>query len=168
VLRFSIGFGRVLWRRTFGADRTEFVLSMLPLGGYVRMLDEREADVDPADLPRAFNRRPLLQRTAIVAAGPIANLLLAVVLYYLRAVVRPRGAGADREYAHRGQPDGRPPACAPAIRIVAVAEGAEADDDSWRDVRSLDDVLDAIGGSMMDREPLHLRVTRPGETADAR
>src|SRR5690348_7549139 len=81
VLRFSIGFGRVLWSRRLGKDGTEFVLSMLPLGGYVRMLDERELAVDAADLPRAFNRRPLWQRAAIVAAGPIANLLLAVALY---------------------------------------------------------------------------------------
>ncbi|WP_295644799.1 RIP metalloprotease RseP [uncultured Methylibium sp.] len=79
VLRFSVGFGRVIWRRQRG--ETEFVISALPLGGYVKMLDEREDDVDPADRDRAFNRRPLWQRSAIVAAGPAANLLLAVLLY---------------------------------------------------------------------------------------
>ena len=59
VLRFSVGFGRVVWRRQASADSTEFVVSMLPLGGYVRMLDEREGAVAPADLGRAFNRKPL-------------------------------------------------------------------------------------------------------------
>ena len=81
VLRFSIGFGRVLWRRQATPDSTEFVVSMLPLGGYVRMLDEREGPVPADQLHAAFNRKRLWQRTAIVAAGPIANLLLAVLLY---------------------------------------------------------------------------------------
>src|SRR5690349_2310644 len=81
VLRFSIGFGRVLWRRQATPDSTEFVISMLPLGGYVRMLDEREGPVPADQLHAAFNRKRLWQRTAIVAAGPVANLLLAVLLY---------------------------------------------------------------------------------------
>ncbi len=79
VLRFSVGFGRVIWRRQRGD--TEFVLSALPLGGYVKMLDEREGEVPPEERGRAFNNRPLWQRSAIVAAGPAANLLLAVLLY---------------------------------------------------------------------------------------
>jgi regulator of sigma E protease len=81
VLRFSIGFGKVLMTRRLGPDQTEFVLSALPLGGYVRMLDEREDSVAPTELHRAFNRKPLWQRTAVVAAGPLANLSLAVLLY---------------------------------------------------------------------------------------
>ncbi len=80
VLRFSIGFGRVLWRRQATPTSTEFVVCALPLGGYVRMLDEREGTVDPGELNRTFNRKPLWQRTAVVAAGPAANLLLAIVL----------------------------------------------------------------------------------------
>ena len=79
VLRFSLGFGRVLWSHQRG--ETEFVLSALPLGGYVKMLDEREGQVDAADLDRAFNRKPLSQRAFVVAAGPLANLVLAVLLY---------------------------------------------------------------------------------------
>jgi regulator of sigma E protease len=79
VLRFSVGFGRVLWSKTRGD--TEFVISALPLGGYVKMLDEREGRVDAADLHRAFNRKSLRQRAFIVAAGPLANLVLAVALY---------------------------------------------------------------------------------------
>jgi regulator of sigma E protease len=83
VLRFSIGFGRPLWRWQKSPNGTEFVVSMLPLGGYVKMLDEREAPVDPAERHLAFNTQPLRSRVAIVAAGPAANLLLAVALYAL-------------------------------------------------------------------------------------
>jgi len=81
VLRFSIGIGKPLLRWKGRNAETEFVIAALPLGGYVRMLDEREADVPQAELHRAFNRQPLRKRAAIVAAGPAANLLLAVVLY---------------------------------------------------------------------------------------
>ena len=71
VLRFSVGFGRPLVRRIHGADRTEWVIGAIPLGGYVKMLDEREDDVAPEDLPRAFNRQSVWKRIAIVAAGSI-------------------------------------------------------------------------------------------------
>ena len=81
VLRFSVGFGRPLLRWQRKPDATEFVIASLPLGGYVRMLDEREGVVAPHERERAFNRQPLWKRTAIVAAGPLANLLLAVLLY---------------------------------------------------------------------------------------
>ena len=83
VLQFSIGFGRALYKRSFGRDGTEFILAAFPLGGYVRMLDEREAPVAEEDLPRAFNRQPVWRRMAIVVAGPLANLLLAVALYWV-------------------------------------------------------------------------------------
>jgi regulator of sigma E protease len=81
VLRFSVGFGKVLYTKHFGNGETEWTISAIPLGGYVKMLDEHEGDVAEHDLPRAFNRKPVLQRMAIVVAGPIANLLLAVALY---------------------------------------------------------------------------------------
>jgi regulator of sigma E protease len=81
VLRFSVGFGKPLLRWQRQGSPTEFVLCWLPLGGYVRMLDEREAPVDPAERHLAFNTQPLRSRAAIVAAGPLANLLLAVALY---------------------------------------------------------------------------------------
>ena len=84
VLRFSVGFGRPLIKRVIGRDRTEWVLAAIPFGGYVAMLDEREVrdePIDVADLPRAFNRQSVAKRIAIVAAGPLANLLLAVLLY---------------------------------------------------------------------------------------
>lgn len=82
VLRFSVGFGRVLASVRAGADKTEWSISAFPLGGYVKMLDEREGEVAPAEQHRAFNRQPVGKRFAIVAAGPLANLLLAVVLYW--------------------------------------------------------------------------------------
>jgi regulator of sigma E protease len=82
VLRFSVGFGKPLWARPLGADRTEWVIAAFPLGGYVKMLDEREGPVAPEDLPRAFNRQSVWRRLAIVAAGPLANFLLAIVLYW--------------------------------------------------------------------------------------
>ena len=81
VLRFSVGFGRTLVRWTPKGSSTEFVIAAFPLGGYVKMLDEREAPVAPQDRHLAFNTQPLRSRAAIVAAGPAANLLLAVFLY---------------------------------------------------------------------------------------
>lgn len=82
VLRFSIGFGKVIWKYQKDSGSTEYVLSAIPLGGYVKMVDEREGDVSAEDLPYAFTQKPLWARTAIVAAGPVFNLLLAVVLYW--------------------------------------------------------------------------------------
>lgn len=81
VLRFSVGFGKPLWTRV-GRDGTEYVIAALPLGGYVKMLDERETDVPVDQLDQAFNRKPLSQRIAIVAAGPAFNLLLCLLLLW--------------------------------------------------------------------------------------
>jgi len=83
VLRFSVGFGRPLYSKRLGTDQTEWVISAFPLGGYVKMLDEQEGKVAPEDLSRAFNRKPVANRFAIVAAGPVANFLLAMLLYWV-------------------------------------------------------------------------------------
>ena len=89
VLKFSIGFGKPLWRKKICRDQTEFILAAIPLGGYVKMLDERESDqaivavLPEEDLARAFNRQSVQKRIAIVLAGPLANLLLAIALYFL-------------------------------------------------------------------------------------
>lgn len=83
VLRFSVGFGPPLWVRRFGRDRTEFVLAAIPLGGYVKMLDENDTKVAKKDLPRAFNRQSLPKRAAIVLAGPMFNFLFAILAYWL-------------------------------------------------------------------------------------
>jgi len=87
VLRFSVGFGKPLWKRTAGADRTEYVVAAIPLGGYVKMLDEREGQVDWQERHRAFNRQKVGARIAIVAAGPLFNFLLAIAAYWLMFMI---------------------------------------------------------------------------------
>jgi len=108
VLRFSIGFGKMIYSKRFASAGTEWVISAIPLGGYVKMLDEREETVAPDELAYAFNRKPVLQRMAIVAAGPLANLLLAIVLYWglfvyglpgLKPVLGEVPAGSPAAYA---------------------------------------------------------------------
>ena len=83
ILRFSIGFGRPIWKQIRGEDATEFVIAALPLGGYVKMLDEREGKVNEREKNRAFNNKPLLQRTAIVVAGPAFNFIFAILAYWI-------------------------------------------------------------------------------------
>ena len=83
VLRFSVGFGKALWTKKAGTDGTEYVIAAIPLGGYVKMLDEREEKVDESELHRAFNRQPVSKRFAIVAAGPAFNFIFAIVAYTL-------------------------------------------------------------------------------------
>ncbi|MDT8370442.1 MAG: RIP metalloprotease RseP [Gammaproteobacteria bacterium] len=82
VLKFSVGFGRALWQKT-GKDGTKYIVAMIPLGGYVKMLDEREGPVNDTELAYSFNRQSLRSRVAIVAAGPIANLVFAIAAYWL-------------------------------------------------------------------------------------
>lgn len=91
VLRFSVGFGKVLWSYQKHPGATEYVISAIPLGGYVKMVDEREGEVKDEDLPFAFNRQSLLARTAIVAAGPLFNLGLAVILFWSVFVIGETG-----------------------------------------------------------------------------
>lgn len=157
VLRFSIGFGRplVLWvdRRT----GTEWVIAAIPLGGYVRMLDEADqeqgASIAPADLPQAFSRKPLAARAAIVAAGPLANFLLAILLYAILA-----WGGSDQPVAVIDQPVAASPAAATGFRaqdrIVAI-DGRELQ--SWNQLRLR--MIDAV----VTREPVRLDVLRQGE-----
>ena len=131
VLRFSIGFGKVLWKRYSGADRTEWVLSVLPLGGYVKMLDEREGPVAEHELHRAFNRKPLWQRFGIVAAGPIANFLLAVLLYWLIFV-----GGVREAKPILSAPDAGTPAAASAVArgdTIKAVDGVGVQ--TWQDAR---------------------------------
>ena len=82
VLRFSVGFGKPLLRRVAGVDRTEYVLAAIPLGGYVKMLDEREGPVDPSELQRSFTRRPPWQRIVVLLAGPGFNIAFAILLLW--------------------------------------------------------------------------------------
>ena len=131
VLRFSIGFGRVVWSRRYGPDRTEWALSAVPLGGYVKMADEREGDVAPEDRPRAFNRQSVWRRIAIVAAGPIANLVLAVLLFAGTYV-----AGVPGQRALLATPSPETPAALAGVREgdrVTAVDGASVQ--SWQDLR---------------------------------
>lgn len=82
VLRFSIGFGRPIWMRIGGKDRTEYCVSAIPLGGYVRFLDTREGPIPEEDEGRAFNQRPVPQRIAVLLAGPAFNFLFAILAYW--------------------------------------------------------------------------------------
>jgi regulator of sigma E protease len=112
VLRFSVGFGKPLVSRRIGRDATEWALAALPLGGYVKMLDEREGEVAPADAHRSFNRATVWRRIGIVAAGPAANFLLAVVFYWALFL---HGLPALKPLI------GEPPADTPAARAGLVA-----------------------------------------------
>jgi regulator of sigma E protease len=152
VLRFSVGFGRTLWSRQRG--ETEFVVAALPLGGYVRMLDEREAPVSPHELHRAFNRQSLAKRSAIVAAGPIANLLLAVLLYACvhwigieepKAVLGTPSAGSvfERAGIHAGD------------WARAYADG----DDSWNELASINELNWQVIRHALNQRPMQLQIT---------
>ena len=148
VLRFSVGFGRPLWSRR-GTDGTEYVIAAIPLGGYVKMLDEREGDVAPAELDRAFNRKPVLQRMAIVAAGPLANLLLAfAVLWAMLVIGRPDFAPVvgkvDGIAAEAGLRAGE--------RIVAVGE---------RKTPTWSEAAMALTVAGLDRAPTSVQVRAP-------
>lgn len=167
VRRFAIGFGPALlsWRR--GADATEFVIGAIPLGGYVRMVDERDGDVAADELPRAFGRRPLGWRAAIVAAGPAANLILAVLLF---AVVAWAGGLVPR--AVLGTPTPGSAAAVAGLRggdevRAVVAAGQRTAIESWPQLQQVleDDAggrveLDLDGGR---RATLDLTGARPGD-----
>ncbi len=145
VLRFSVGFGTPLWKRV-GRDGTEYVVAAIPLGGYVRMLDEREGNVADSDLPHAFNRKPVLQRMAIAAAGPLANLLLAfVLLWAMFAIGRPDYApvvGRAQALAAQAQ-------LQTGDRVLAVGD---------RKTPTWSELAMALQVAAIDRQPITLQV----------
>ena len=165
VLRFSVGFGRLVWSRRLGRDRTEWALSAIPLGGYVKMADEREGHVDRADLPRAFNRQSVWRRIAIVAAGPFANLLLAVLLF-----AGTYAAGIPGQHALLAEPPASTAAAAADIRAgdrVVAVDGEPVG--SWQELRWR--IVRAQGNAAVDlslardnvpREPVVRRLSLAG------
>jgi regulator of sigma E protease len=165
VLRFSVGFGRVLLSRQRG--ETEFVVSALPFGGYVKMLDAREGPVPPAEAHRAFNAKPLWQRAVVAAAGPLANLVLAVFLY---AVVN--WAGVEELKARMSSPVAASLAAQAGVvsgdEIVALApmgtnDGPELPDAaSWQAVRSMTDLQWRLTQAVLGGDDLHVQVRRAG------
>ncbi len=131
VLRFSVGFGKVLYSKRFVSNGTEWALSAIPLGGYVKMLDEREGDVAPEDLPYAFNRQPVLRRMAIVVAGPVANFILAIALYWLVFV-----SGVQGLKPVLGEvPQGTPAAMAQLHAGETIVSVNDKDIPSWQEFR---------------------------------
>ena len=160
VLRFSIGFGKPLFTRLIGADKTEWSFSAIPLGGYVKMLDERDESqlpIAPADLPRAFTRQSLGRRSAIVVAGPVANFLLAISLYWLLNIV-----GVEEPAAIIDTPAAQTPAGQAGVlagdRIVAI-DGKTIR--SWNEVRLL--MLDAV----IEKRTVKVDVSRGAGAAQA-
>ena len=151
VLKFSIGFGRSLysWRDRTG---TEYVIALIPLGGYVKMLDQREAEVEQTELDQAFNRKTVLQRIAIVAAGPLANFVLAIFAYWMIFISGETGI-------------------APILGEVEVGSVAEvAGLESGQEIVALDGSLtpttQALSFSLLDRigdsGPIYFSVRYPG------
>jgi regulator of sigma E protease len=153
VLRFSIGFGHVIWRR-IGRDGTEFTLSALPLGGYVRMLDERDGTVAPHEREQAFNQRPLRQRAAIVAAGPAANWVLAVLLFAVVAWL-----GSEVPKAVLGTPPAGSLAERAGVRAGDWVQSVSFDGQQWEEVESLPDLQGAVARAQALGEPLYLTAT---------
>jgi len=155
VLRFSIGFGTPLLRFAVGPDRTEWTISPIPLGGYVKMLDEREGgpgSVDASELHRAFNRQSLGRRAAIVVAGPLANFLLAIALYASLAMI-----GIEEPAAVLGDPPRATQAAA-----AGVQQGDRVIEIDGREVRSLSELRLRLIDAVVERRPARLVVSRDG------
>jgi len=156
VLRFSVGFGKALWLRR-GRDGTEYAIAAIPLGGYVRMLDEREGEVPPEQIAQAFNNKHVLKRIAIVVAGPAANLLLCVALLWGMFVI--------------GRPDYQP--------VVGQAQGLSAQAGlargdvllsvDGRETPTWTEAALAVANAAMDRRDVAVQVrTAAGAPADRR
>jgi regulator of sigma E protease len=158
VLRFCVGFGRPLWSRRFGRDQTEWAVAAIPLGGYVKMVDEREGAVAPEDLPRAFNRQSVGKRFLIVLAGPVANFLLAIALYWVLFV-----AGVQEMKPVTGAPPAGTLAASAGFKpgdLITHVDGEPVQ--SWQDVRWK--VLHAG----LDRRTLNLEVVAGGNRIERR
>ncbi len=148
VLRFSVGFGRPLWLRRYGADQTEYCISAIPIGGYVKLLDERDCAVTIAEQDRAFNRQSLPAKTAILAAGPVLNFLFAIVAYWCMFVM--------------GVPGLKPVIGDVTAESVAARAGLLTGDEisavGGRDVATWEGAVLGIIGSILDTGDIALRV----------
>jgi regulator of sigma E protease len=157
VLRFSIGFGRVLWSRR-GSDDTEYAFSAIPLGGYVKLLDEREGPVDPALASQAYNRKPVWRRILVLLAGPIANFLFAAVAYWILLVI---GTSALK-----------PVVGDVAADSIASRAGLQSGDTivgvAGRPVATREGAVLAILDRLMDGTPIELEVQGTQGTASSR
>ncbi|MBX9799734.1 MAG: RIP metalloprotease RseP, partial [Burkholderiaceae bacterium] len=154
VLRFSVGMGKVVYSRRFGADQTEWAVSILPLGGYVKMLDARDdelGDISPEDMKREFTRQSVWRRIAIVAAGPIANFLLAIAVF----------AGL---YSY-GIPEPAPKLRAPAEKSIAYQSGLRGNElvtsVNGEPVQIWNDLRWQMVQSVINKQPVRLEVETP-------
>ena len=160
VLKFSIGFGKPIYTWRLKNKPTEFAIGMLPLGGYVKMLDEREGPVDPAERHLAFNNQPLKSRAAVVAAGPLANLLLAVLIY---AVVN--WAGVQEPKAVLASPVAGSLAEKAGLRGLDMVQQAAFAGDELQTVRSFEDLRWRLTqGALEGRDLTLLLADIPGST----
>jgi len=163
VLRFSIGFGRPILRWKIKGKPTEFVIGMLPLGGYVKMLDEREAPVEPAWRHLAFNNQPLAARAAVVAAGPLANLLLAVLLYAAVSWM-----GLEQPKAVLATPAAGSLAQAAGVRSGELVLEAGLEGQAMEPVRSFDDLRWRLAQAALERDKLRLLLQAQAERGTSR
>jgi len=153
VLRFSVGFGKPLWQKT-GKDGVEYQLAAIPLGGYVKMLDEREAPVDAAERHLAFNTQSVWKRIAIVAAGPAANFLFAIVAWWLVFML-----GVDATRPELGRIEADTPAAVAGLQSGDLVTGLNGSPvDSWEALR-----LDLIE-SALTNDSVQITVDRAGQT----
>ena len=155
VLRFSVGFGKPLWSRRNRAG-TEFAIAAIPLGGYVKMLDEREVEVHPAERGQAFNHKTVWQRIAIVAAGPIANLLLCILLLWAMFVI-----GKQDYSATVGRATGM-------AATAGLGSGDRLLRVDGRDVITLGEASMALTAAAMDRRDVTLEVLDPADQLRSR
>ena len=160
VLKFSIGFGKPIYTWRLKNKPTEFAIGMLPLGGYVKMLDEREAPVDPAERHLAFNTQPLKSRAAVVAAGPIANLLLAMLIYACLNWV-----GVQEPKAVLASPVAGSLAEKAGLRGHETVQQAAFDGEELETVRSFEDLRWRLTQGALDGRDLTLVLSgAPGES----
>ena len=151
VLRFSIGFGRPIWRTRAGRDQVEYVIGAIPLGGYVKMLDESEGEVSESEVHRAFNRQSLPVRFAVVSAGPVFNFLFAVVAYWAMFMVGISGL--------------KPLVGEVAPGSLASAAGLESGQEivrvADRETHSWESVIQGVIGGSLSGAPLPVTVDDP-------
>lgn len=152
TLRFSIGFGKVLWSR-FGKDGTEYAISAIPLGGYVRMLDERDGNVSAADLPYSFMRQPVWKRVAVLFAGPGLNFVFAIVMFWILLVA--------------GIPAVKPVIGEVAPQSIASVAGLQPNDEvtavAGQPVNTQGDFIERLLSDLIDDGVVTLAIKRDGD-----
>ncbi|KTG17307.1 MULTISPECIES: RIP metalloprotease RseP [unclassified Guyparkeria] len=156
VLTYSLGFGRAIFSTRRGPESIEYRVGMLPLGGYVRMLDEREGEVDPAERHRAFNRQPIRIRAAVVAAGPAANVVLALFFWWLMFMIGTQGLlpkvgdlEAESRLAHAGVEAGD---------VIRAVDG--------QSVATLSDLRLQLLNGAIEQQRLPMKLDRAGQVRE--